>query len=357
MWRFKIKNMRYYLYLFSILFIILTFSNCETIAPPCETAIQNALLKDKICGMSLVAPRDPFVQDPMVDMSALGINWVALIPFGFFDQDSASIVFDTTGAVGWWGETKAGITASNNLAVAEGVKTMLKPQLWSWKGWIGDMEYSTQQEWDDFHADYINFIFYWARIAEDLDVDIFCIGTEIKKSAINHPIYWRNLIDSVRQVYSGPITYAPNWDEYEQITFWDRLDYIGVDAYFSLLPDATPRVCDLKTAWEPTFEHLKTFSKHWNRPVLFTEWGYLSLDGCAYQTWELEKNRSRASINEQAQANAAQALLELFGKEDWWAGGFQWKWYSDLATSTQDRSDDYTPQGKITADVLKALYE
>jgi hypothetical protein len=324
----------------------------------CEAPIQSGLLSNKICGMSLTAPRDPFVGDPMVEMDALGISWVALLPFGFFDQENASIQFDTTGAgAWWWGETKAGITASHNLAATQGMKTMLKPQLWSWQGWIGDMKYPSQQEWDDFHADYIQFIFYWARIAEDLDVDLFCIGTEIKESAINYPNYWNNLIDSVRQVYTGSITYAPNWDEYEQIVFWDKLDYIGVDAYFSLLPDATPEVCDLKIAWEPTFEHLKTFSEQWNKPILFTEWGYLSLDGCAYKTWELEKDRSSANINEEAQANAAQALLELFGKEDWWAGGFQWKWYSDLATSTQDRSDDYTPQGKMTEDVLKALYK
>lgn len=349
--------MRYYFYLFGILFLIITFSSCEA-ADTCETAIQSGLLEDKICGMSLTAPRAPFVQDPMVEMNALGIDWVALLPFGFFDQEDASISFDTTGTGGgWWGETKVGITTSHNLAVAQGMKTMLKPQLWSWQGWIGDMKYPTQQEWDDFHADYISFIFYWARVAEDLEVDLFCIGTEIKESAINYPTYWENLIDSVRQVYSGPITYAPNWDEYEDIVFWDRLDYIGVDAYFSLIPDVTPEVCALKTAWEPTFNKLEAFSKQWNKPILFTEWGYLSLDGCAYQTWELEKNRSSASINEQAQANAAQALLEMFGKEDWWAGGFQWKWYSDLATSTQDRSDDYTPQGKMTADVLNTLYK
>ena len=113
----------------------------------------------------------------------------------------------------------------------------------------------------------------------------------------------------------------------------------------------------MKTAWEPTFDKIKAFSEQWNKPILFTEWGYLTLDGCAYKTWELEKNRSSANINQQAQANAAQALLEIFGKEDWWAGGFQWKWYSDIATSSRDRSDDYTPQGKMTEDVLKALYK
>lgn len=210
------------LFLSSIFLFVISTIGCRPV-DTCEAPVQKGLLKAKVCGMSLTAPRNPFVQDPMEEMNALGINWVALLPFGFFDQSNATISFDTTGtAGGWWGETKVGITTSHNLAVAQGMKTMLKPQLWSWQGWIGDMEYPTQQEWDQFHADYTSFICYWAGIAEDLEVDIFCIGTEIKESAMNHPIYWNNLIDSIRQIYSGPITYAPNWDEYDQITFWDN---------------------------------------------------------------------------------------------------------------------------------------
>lgn len=318
----------------------------------------SGLLSGKFCGMSLTAPRDSFVQDPMADMKQVGIDWVALLPYGFFDLDSAKIIFDSTGNMGsWWGETPVGITTSHQLAKSQGIKTMLKPQLWSWRAWIGDMDYNTQAEWDHFHDDYTNFICFWARLAEQLEVDMFCIGTEIKRSTIQHPNYWRQLITQVRQIYSGPITYAPNWDEYQDVVFWDQLDYIGVDAYFSLIPDSTPAVSDLKEAWKPIKTQLKNFSDQWNKPIIFTEWGYLTLSGCAWRTWELEQNRSSATINQQAQANAAQALLETFGEEDWWKGGFQWKWYADLHLSTRDRSDDYTPQGKLTENVLKALYK
>ncbi|MGH1337939.1 MAG: glycoside hydrolase family 113 [Aureispira sp.] len=333
--------------------------SCQKPEPTaCTAELQKGLLQQKVCGMSLTAPRDPFVQDPMAEMKDLGIDWVALLPFGFFDQDSVVIIFDSTGTMGfWWGETPGGISTSYQMAKTQGLKTMLKPQLWSWQGWIGDMRYDTQAEWDQFHDHYTTFICFWARLAEQLDVDMFCIGTEIKGSAMDHPDYWRQLIREVRQIYSGPITYAPNWDEYQDIVFWDQLDYIGVDAYFSLIPDSTPAVCDLKEAWEPIKTDLKAFSERWNKPILFTEWGYLTLSGCAYETWVLEKDRSSATINQQAQANAAQALLETFGQEDWWAGGFQWKWYADLNQSTRDRSNDYTPQGKLTEDVLRGLYK
>lgn len=325
----------------------------------CKATPQVGLLhhEQKICGMSLTAPRDPFVNDPMQEMHQVGIDWVALLPYGFFDQDTAIITFDSIGNAGWrWGETPAGIQTSYQLAKAQNINVMLKPQLWSRQGWIGDMDYDTPAEWNRFHQHYTTFILFWARQAEQLGVDLFCIGTEIRRSAIDHPQYWRGLIRQIKQVYSGKITYAPNWDEYEYIQFWDLLDYIGVDAYFSLIPDSVPSVCDLKKSWEPIKSSLKSFSEQHDKPILFTEWGYLSLSGCAYKTWELEKDRDAASINEQAQANACQALLETFGSEDWWAGGFQWKWYADLQLSARDRSDDYTPQGKMAEQLLKELY-
>lgn len=348
--------MRYYKLLsLGLLVIIISLSSCEedVIAEMCDAPMQTGLLNNKVCGISLAAPRNPFREDPMAEMKPLNISWAALLPYSSFDLATATINFDN---FDWWGETVTGINACEAAANAQGIKTMLKPQLWSRDAWIGEMSYINQAGWDTFHNHYTQFICYWAGVADSLGVDLFCIGTEVKQSTINYPDYWRNLIDSVRQIYSGPITYAANWDEYKRITFWDKLDYIGVDAYFSLIPDATPSVCDLKEAWIPFVDKLRAFSVKENKPMLFTEWGYLSLDGCAYETWELEKDRSSAAINEQAQANACQALLETFGKENWWAGGFQWKWYADVSTSPRDYSDDYTPQRKITENVLQTLY-
>lgn len=350
--------MRLFLLLLGLGYLLLAISACDNSANkqtdicPDVPAIK---LTGKMCGMSLTAPRDPFVQDPMAEMAVLGLDWVALLPYGIFDTTHPDVIRPETNFT-WWGETTAGISESHRLAKAQGIKVMLKPQLWSWQQWIGDLDMQDSARWDTFHASYTKFICRWAKLADSLNVDLFCIGTEVKQSAMYFPDYWRGLIDTVRQIYSGELTYAPNWDEYEQVTFWDKLDYIGVDAYFSLLPGQTPRICNLVEAWEPIVQKLEAFSNQWNKPMIFTEWGYLTLDGCAFETWNLEKNRSSAGINQVAQANAMHALLVTFGKKSWWKGGFQWKWYSDLATSGRDRSDDYTPQGKIAEDILKQFY-
>ncbi len=322
----------------------------------CIAPIQKGLLKNKMCGMSFTAPKDPFVTDPMLPLEELGINWVSCLPFSIFYKNQPK-VHAIQG--GWWGETSAGIAATINYAHSRNIKVMLKPQLWNWEQWIGEFDLQTETEWDTFEQSYTKFIMRWARLADSMEVELFCIGTEIKNSVEKRPDYWRGLIDSIRQVYSGQLTYATNWDHFQKVKFWDKLDYIGTDAYFPLIKDDTPAVCDLKEAWQPTMNELHVFSQEWNKPILFTEFGYLSLDGCAYNTWELEKDRTSVDINEQAQANAVQALLEVFGTKSWWSGGFQWKWYPNqsAALGEGEAARDYTPQGKQCETVLKGMYK
>ena len=322
----------------------------------CDAPVQAGLLKGKMKGMSFVAPPSPFVNDPMTPLKALGIEWIAALPYSFFRKNQPSI---GRSSGGWWGERPEGICETIRLAHAQGIKVMLKPQLWTFDQWIGELNFETTKEWEIFEENYTQFIMGWAKVADSMQVDLFCIGTEIRHSTEKRPQFWRDLIDEIKTVYQGKLTYAPNWDDYDKVTFWDKLDYIGTDAYFPLLPDKTPSVCQLKEAWKPTFNKLKAYAKKWDKPMLFTEFGYMSMDGCAHKTWELEKNRGTVNANEVAQANAIQALLETFGQEDWWAGGFQWKWYPSehSAMGEGKQAKDYTPQGKQTEQVLKIMYQ
>jgi hypothetical protein len=46
--------------------------------------------------------------------------------------------------------------------------------------------------------------------------------------------HWRRLISETRALYEGPIMYGANFDQFEQVGFWDALDGIAVSAYFPL---------------------------------------------------------------------------------------------------------------------------
>jgi hypothetical protein len=165
------------------------------------------------------------------------------------------------------------------------------------------------------------------------------------------------LIDHARSKYSGKLTYSSNWDSYNFVPFWDHLDYIGISAYFPLTETQTPSVEELTRKWSPTKKRLKKFSKRNNKQILFTEFGYMSIDGCAYKAWEIEKEISNRAINEVAQANAIDALLHNFWDEPYWAGGFLWKWFPDMQGHEGYIDKDYTPQGKLSEQVVTKWYE
>jgi hypothetical protein len=165
------------------------------------------------------------------------------------------------------------------------------------------------------------------------------------------------LIAKTRAVYRGKLVYAANWDEYNLVTFWNELDYIGIDAYFSLVPKATPSVSELVEAWKPHLTAIQTFQKQEKKPVLFTEFGYMPIDSCTYKSWEIEKRRRGMPINEAAQANAIDALFTVFWKETWWKGGFLWKWFPEVKATEGREMKDYTPQGKQAIGVLQKWYD
>jgi len=307
-------------------------------------------------GVNFVAPRRPFTQDPMPNLLAVGVDWVAIIPYGFTRPGVPQLIFSDDDSYQWWGEKPSGVRETIRLAKICSLDIMLKPQVWIPRSWPGDLDFETDAEWESWEKGYREYILLYAQMAEEWDVPLFCIGTEFKIATVRRESFWRELIQEVRSVYSGKLTYAANWDEYRTLPFWDQLDYIGIDAYFPLSESETPTVEELREAWQPVKKQIRRFSKKTGRPVIFTEYGYLSVSGCAGKTWILEKDRDPLVVNEQAQANAVEALYESFWGEPWWHGGFIWKWYPAEPRLPGRREKDYTPQGKMAQEVMRKWF-
>ncbi len=305
-------------------------------------------------GLTLVAPPAPFPVNPMPAIKAVGANWIATVPYGYTGHNSPSVHFNSSRQ--WWGERPEGVMKTVALSQQAGIKVMMKPQVWSHGWWTGDYHFDSERDWSKWESDYLTFITYFARLADSLDVDLFCIGTEFKNSIKQRPQFWYEVIDSVRNVFGGQITYAANWDNFENIPFWNALDIVGINAYFPLLNEKTPAVKQLCKAWEPHVRQIQNFHSRVKMPIIFTEYGYLSVDGCAYETWVLEQKINQLSINEAAQANAISALYETFSKEPYWLGGFLWKWFPNMQGHEGYPAKDYTPQGKIAEEVLSSWF-
>ena len=314
----------------------------------------------KMKGISLVAPPSPFKADPIPRLQQLGVDWIAAIPFGFSAKGFPRVQYDPQGsAYQWWGERPEGTRKTIQLAKARGLKVMLKPQLYVPGDWPGGIDFDNEEDWRKWERDYEEFILFFADIANEENVDLLCIGTEFKIAVQKRTAFWLALVDKIKERYCGALTYAANWDEYYDVplSFWRKLDFAGVDAYFPLLETNTPSVAELRQAWKPKRESIRAFHRKIGLPVIFTEYGYLSVNGCAGKAWELEKVVRRLPVNEQAQANAIEAIFQVFWEEPYWAGSFLWKWYPNLQGHNDYLERDYSPQGKRGEKVLSKWFE
>ncbi|HRI01227.1 MAG TPA: hypothetical protein PK006_09270 [Saprospiraceae bacterium] len=302
--------------------------------------------------MTFVAPPQAFSKNVMAEVEDLGCNWIAIIPYAFGSKNSTKISYSVHDWQ-WWGERPEGVKATTSEAHKSKLKVMLKPQIYIHQSWVGEIQFSTDEEWAKWEQDYRRYIMLMLDIAIESNVEMFCVGTELNWSAKQRPKFWIELIREIRNKYKGKLTYCTNWDHYREISFWKELDYIGISAYFPLLDEKQPSVNQLKEAWKPIVQELENYSKSQARPILFTEYGYLSVDGCSGKSWELEPNILKLAVNEQAQANAYEALYASFWEKEWWVGGFFWKWFPDGQGHEGYPEKDYTPQNKKATQIIK----
>jgi hypothetical protein len=310
----------------------------------------------RLNGLTMVAPPKPFQGNPMLPVQAVGAGWIAVVPYAYTTIGRPEVRYEVT-SWQWWGETRDGARATVELAHKNGLKVMLKPQVYIPRGWPGMLDFPTDTAWAKWEAGYERYLLDMAQVAAETKVELLCFATEFNLAAKKRTFFWRQLIDKIRKIYSGPITYSSNWDDYQNIPFWDQLDYIGLSAYFPLVNANTPRIDSLQLAWQPYKTQLKAFSEQQKKPILFTEYGYLSVDNCGWRTWEMEQGVQDRKINQQAQANCYDALFQTFGREKWWAGGFLWKWFPEGQGHEGYPERDYTPQGKMAEQVLKKHYQ
>ena len=157
------------------------------------------------------------------------------------------------------------------------------------------------------------------------------------------------MIGGARAKYIGPMTYAANWDEVDQVQFWDYLDAIGVDAYYELAPDdgSTPTLKTLVKSWRDIGERLQAASERWHRPVLLTEVGYPSQAGGAAKPYEVTSQPADQAL----QALAYKATFTALSDADWLKGISWWSWRAD-PSDEEDHETGYSPEGKQAEEEL-----
>lgn len=320
-----------------------------------------------INGISFIGPyQPPYDQDALEKLASTGANWVAFIPEAVMDRRTLQL--KAHGDDYYWGSTREALIQGIALAKDAGLKVFVKPHIVLEKldkstlpknedktkraEWRGDFKARNDGDWKIWEQNYHEYIIDLAQLADSLQVDMFCVGTEMREFVKNRPGFWQQLITEIRTSFRGALTYSANWDEYNYVTFWNRLDYIGIDAYFPIIAAKTPKVRKAIRKWRPTKRKLKALSESMQRPILFTEYGYRSVDNAGKTPWIHDHGGD--TPNNDTQVNLMKALYKTFWDEDWIAGGFLWNWLHHV---NEPVNADFTVQYKPALELVKEWYK
>ncbi len=301
----------------------------------------------KIKGVAMAAPPEPigsWACDPIKD---LGADWLCVMPYGFVREEGSKVIYNHP--FQWWGEQRMGIIASIQIAKEQGMRVCMKPHLWTQGVYTGSYSPPNGDSWEEFHGSYTKFIIDYAKVADSLGVELLCIGTELSTAVKEEPEFWASLICHVREVYKGKLSYAANWDNYQNVKFWSELDVIGVNAYFPLDSSINPNTQSVKASWERWSSKLSDFSNEEGKQILFTELGYRSMEKGLARPWDAAHH---GEFDEKLQAIAYTGFFEGIWNEPWLAGAIIWKWHSDHRKAGGPGNTRYTPQNKLAQEII-----
>jgi hypothetical protein len=245
-----------------------------------------------------------------------------------------------------------------------------------------------------------------AQAAQDVGAAVFDIGTEMDQ--LTGPAYqstWDTIITEIKSIYTGKLTYSAIGDDNlsswqygnfadanitnppgagtgdigTQVSFWNNLDYVGIDEYSALSDDddtakngSDPTLQDLVNAWEQPFtddgngtptdttaqqtngqsliDYYESIATETGKPLLFTELGYNSAPDAASQPF-FTSDTSSSSYDPALQAELYQAFFQA-----WQADGntslkglWFWNWEPDPSSVGAGTDPSWTPQDNTAA--------
>jgi Ca2+-binding RTX toxin-like protein len=297
----------------------------------------------------------------MQAIAGTNANSIELAPRLFMETRTSNDVFADPRKT----ESDANILQAVANAQALGVSVTLKPML---SAFDGALAYAlTPSDPATFFLSYKTEMVHMAQLAEQAGVTLFSIGNELSKvSGPEYRSYWVDLIDSIRAVYHGEITYAAATDEAINVSFWDKVDVIGINAYPPLTTTTDPTVEQMVNAWNTmstddywakVMNHMSpvdffhSLALQYDKQVFFTETGYRSVDGTNISPGGWAESTTQ---DVQEQYDAFNAFFQVWGSEggSWFRGASIWNWeannkYSEIG---------YSPQGKPAQGLITEWY-
>jgi len=246
-------------------------------------------------------------------------------------------------------------------AYAKGLRVVLMPIVLlthprtstEWRGVI------QPPRWDEWWASYTDYILYYAKIASRHHdtVEVFIVGSELI-STEDQGEQWDKLIAEVRKIYHGKLSYSSNWDHYERVPLWGKVDLVCMTTYHKLSDEVNPPLDELVEAWKPVKKDILAWQAKIGKPILFTEVGWPSQEGCSIEPWNYYRQDVATKAGLEEQANCYRSFIKAWDDEIkqgtrvvgvlWW----EWTPYGGGPTCV-----NYTPKGKPAEKVLRDWFK
>ena len=249
--------------------------------------------------------------DSLRALQATGANSVALEDEYGIDTSTGQIVTDPN-----YTDSIASLKSTIAEAKADGQQVMVRPLIDFLDpgidgGMTGDFRGyfypTTPTQVNNFFSSYQAILVQQANAAQQAGASVFSLGTEIDQlTGPQFATQWNSIITAVKAVFTGKLTYSADWDDSQspwqyggapagtgnietQVSFWNQLDYVGIDEYAPISDAANPTVTQLVAGWEdaPTdpdvaaltggkslIQYYEGVSADLSKPLFFTELGY-----------------------------------------------------------------------------------
>lgn len=260
------------------------------------------------------------------------------------------------------------------------------PEFWPWALDHPRHDNFVRKFWESYTEQAVHF----AEICETEGVGLYSLGTETNRLfrtrtggywPNNYLDHMTNMVDSVRHVYSGELTYDMQYNALVDTGFFSLselwkdldLDIIGVSAYFPLtntMPDTIMSHSQLSACWDRVFYENLTPLKNKNpdKPILFLEFGYVDAVGSPampsireFETKIFEDaDQNDLDDGEETQANVLSAFFDVNENNAGLVSGV-FLWGNDMASDIDwansfGKLRTFSIRNKISENIVRQHY-
>jgi hypothetical protein len=241
------------------------------------------------------------------------------------------------------------LSALIGYAQSIGLRVILKPTVnckdGTWRAFINffDKDVPCEPKWRVWFAAHERFQIHYAVLAEQTGCVMFILGCEMVM-AERREAEWRDLVEKVKLVFKGPVSY--NTDKYQEDTvrWWDCVDVISSSGYYP------------SGSWEAELDRIEAVVRAYGKPFFFAETGCMSASGSSRVPNDWTMTDGAANVAEQA---AWYREMFTHTKRRPWVGGYGfWSWSGALpyAEANADGNKGYELYAKPAEKVVREYF-